>query len=110
RVQAVLLDLMLPNASGLMVIRKLRAAKAAWRKHLPIIVMTSRTDSDTYKMAARRGIQGYLLKPLSAGLLVDTLSKALAASGVVPPKAPVEQPGIATVASVDLPPTLDDSF
>src|ERR1700761_2887391 len=88
KVQLALVDLMLPNASGLTVIRKLRESKAPWRKQMPVVVMTSRTDTETYKMAARRGVQGYLIKPLSAALVVETAGKVLAAAGVKPP-APV---------------------
>ena len=61
KVNALIVDLMLPGASGLTIIRKLRAAKAPWRKNLPVAVMTGRTDTETYKMASRRGIQAYLL-------------------------------------------------
>ena len=55
-IQLALVDLVLPNASGLALIRRIRAAKAPWRRDLPIVVLTSRTDTETYKAAARRGI------------------------------------------------------
>jgi DNA-binding NarL/FixJ family response regulator len=69
-----------------MVIRKARSSKVAARRNLPIIVITGRTDSDTYKMAARRGIQGYLMKPISPDLLIQTLNDVLAKRGHVAPK------------------------
>jgi DNA-binding NarL/FixJ family response regulator len=77
-----------------------------------VIVMTSRTDADTYKMAVRRGIQGYLLKPLSAALLIETVGKVLAAHGVRPPTPPtsLELSASDPVKASDLPPTLDDAF
>ncbi len=111
RVNVAIIDLMLPSASGLTIIRKLRSAKAAWRKNLPVAVMTGRTDTDTYKMAARRGIQAYLLKPVSAALLVETVGKLLTSHGIAPPKP------LATLTNTpepleakDLPPTLDADF
>jgi two-component system OmpR family response regulator len=112
KIQLALVDLMLPNASGLTVIRKLRNAKTTWRKQLPVVVMTSRTDADTYKMAVRRGIQGYLLKPLSAALLIETVGKVLVAHGVRPPTPPtsLELSAPDSVKASDLPPTLDDAF
>ena len=110
-VHLALVDLMLPNANGLTLIRKIRESKRAERKNMPVIVMTGRTDTDTYKMAARRGVQGYLLKPLSAALLIETVGKALAARGIKPP-VPVEP--LTTLAgppaSQELPPSLDDAF
>jgi DNA-binding response OmpR family regulator len=112
RINAAIVDLMLPNASGLMVIRKLREAKMLWRKQLPVVVLTSRTDGDTYKMAERRGIQGYLIKPVSAALLVETVGKVLTAAGIKPPvpATPLEASVSPVVKAKDLPPTLDDAF
>jgi DNA-binding response OmpR family regulator len=77
-IRLALVDLVLPNASGLALIRRIRAAKAARRRAIPVVVLTSRTDTDTYKMAARRGIQGYLMKPVSAELLLNTVADVLA--------------------------------
>ena len=112
RINVALVDLMLPNASGLTVIRKLRDSKKAWRRNLPVAVITSRTDTETYKMAARRGIQAYLLKPLSAALVNETVGKLLTGVGLKPPAplGPMEEvAGVRPIAK-DLPPTLDDAF
>src|SRR5258706_16364430 len=81
RVQVALIDLMLPNASGLTVIRKLRESKRGWRKNLPVAVITSRTDTETYKMAMRRGVQAHLLKPLAAVFVNEAVCKQLAGVG-----------------------------
>ncbi len=78
-VQLALVDLVLPNASGLAFIRKVRGSKSPRRRNIPMIVLTSRTDTDTYRAATRRGIQGYLMKPVSAELLVNTINTVLAA-------------------------------
>lgn len=77
-IRLALVDLVLPNASGLALIRRIRGAKSAQRRAIPVVVLTSRTDTDTYKMAARRGIQGYLMKPVSAQLLLNTVADVLA--------------------------------
>jgi len=88
-IQLVLLDLVLPNASGLALIRRVRASKFAHRRRLPIVVLTGRTDTDTYKAASRRGIQGYLMKPISAGLLLEKVKGVLGGSGAgLPPEPP----------------------
>jgi two-component system chemotaxis response regulator CheY len=110
RVDLLLLDLMLPNASGLTVIRKLREAKTPRRKNLPVIVITGRTDTETYKMATRRGIHGYLLKPLSAALLNETVNGVLAAHGHKPPKPLDTLAATSPPPGRDLPPSLDDKF
>ncbi len=85
-IQLAVVDLVLPNASGLALIRRIRNAKSPLRKAIPVVVLTGRTDTDTYKAAARRGIQGYLMKPISPDLLVDTVNKVLGARGIPAPK------------------------
>ena len=80
-IHLVLLDLVLPNASGLALIRRVRGSKFPRRRKTPIVVLTGRTDTGTYKAASRRGIQGYLMKPISAGLLLDTVHTVLATAG-----------------------------
>lgn len=112
RIHVALVDLMLPNASGLSVIRKLRESKRAWRRALPVAVITSRTDTETYKMAARRGIQAYLLKPLSAAMVNDTVGKLLTDVGVKPPAplGPLDEAAGPRPTARDLPPALDDAF
>ncbi|MGE3475905.1 MAG: response regulator [Rhodospirillaceae bacterium] len=107
-VRLAIVDLVLPNASGLALIRKLRNAKSAHRRATPVLVLTGRTDTNTYKMAARRGIQGYLMKPVSASLFLQAVTDLLAG----------RKPGLAGDApaiqanqalnDVPLPPSLDD--
>lgn len=77
-IHLVLLDLVLPNASGLALLRRIRASKFPRRRNTPVVVLTGRTDTGTYKAASRRGIQGYLMKPISPGLLLDTVHNVLA--------------------------------
>ena len=46
-IRLAVVDLVLPNANGLTLIRKIRNAKAYHRRTLPVIVLTGRTDTDT---------------------------------------------------------------
>ena len=103
------------RASGLALIRKVRNAKVPRRKNLPMVVLTGRTDTDTYQAAARRGIQGYLMKPISPDLLVKTVNDVLAARGIVTPTplqgppGKAEQPhAFAVLDPIEAPPSLDD--
>lgn len=99
-IRLAIVDLVLPNANGLTLIRKLRAAKAVHRRSLPVIVLTGRTDTETYKAASRRGIQAYLMKPVSCALLLETVKTALGAG------ASALQAG----AETPLPPPAPESF
>ena len=108
-IQLALVDLVLPNASGLALIRRIREAKSIKRKTLPVVVLTGRTDTDTYKAAARRGIQGYLMKPISPGMLIEAVGKALITRGIAPPTPPARKtPGL-LLEDVAPPPSIDDA-
>ena len=105
-----LVDLVLPNVSGLTLIRKIRSAKSARRRSLPIVVLTSRTDTDTYKMAARRGIQGYLMKPVSPELLLNTMAEVMAGKRPSITSGAVTVQGFIGVSDVEPPPEVNADF
>lgn len=107
-IQLALVDLVLPNASGLALIRRIRAAKAPWRRGLPIVVLTSRTDTETYKAASRRGIQGYLMKPVSAQLLQTTVAEVMAGNKPSMIAGAALNPAETKGPDVAPPPTLDE--
>ncbi len=107
-IQLALVDLVLPNASGLALIRRIRAAKAPWRRDLPIVVLTSRTDTETYKAAARRGIQGYLMKPVSAQLLQTTVAEVMAGKKPSMIAGGAANPAESQNPDVPPPPTLEE--
>ncbi len=109
-IKLALVDLVLPNVSGLALIRKIRSAKSPRRRALPVIVLTSRTDTDTYKMAARRGIQGYLMKPVSPALLLNTVAEVLAGKRPSMTSGTQETMGFAGVSDVAPPPEANADF
>ncbi len=57
----VLLDLMMPDIDGFEVCRRVRANPAT--THLPIIVVSARTQDADKQMAAQVGANAYLTKP-----------------------------------------------
>jgi len=72
---AVLLDIRLPDLSGLDVLRELRQIDPK----LPVIVMTTHGTAETAIEAMQRGAFDYLLKPWDLDELTDLVHKALAA-------------------------------
>ncbi|WP_256789505.1 response regulator [Frankia sp. AvcI1] len=73
--QLVLLDLLLPDTTGVEVCRTLRSRGAA----LDIIAVTSASDLATVRAALSYGVAQYLVKPLSAATLRDRLHRFAAA-------------------------------
>ncbi len=65
----ILLDIRLEDASGLDVARQLRRSQCSSR----IIILTSYDDENYLLQAARIGVDGYLLKNVSAELLADAI-------------------------------------
>lgn len=77
-IDLVLLDLRLPERSGLEVLQRLRRSPRG--AHLPVIIMTGIYKGDTYVEACRRlGVRHYLEKPFTkeafTAALDDTLTE-----------------------------------
>jgi DNA-binding NtrC family response regulator len=69
----ILLDLRLPDQSGLAVFEQIRAIDA----RIPVIFVTAANTADTAIEAMKRGAFNYLRKPLDLEQLQDVVSEAL---------------------------------
>jgi len=70
RPDLILLDVVMPNLSGLEVCRRLRATKET--STTPIIMVTTRTESETVEGAFESGCNDFVLKPIDP---VELLAK-----------------------------------
>ncbi len=70
---AIITDLVLPEISGMELIKKLRG----WGIHLPIILMTSRSSVQTAFEATQAGAFDFIVKPLQLPQLEVSLQRAL---------------------------------
>ncbi|GAB2683073.1 response regulator transcription factor [Nocardia goodfellowii] len=68
---AVILDLGLPDADGLQILRQLREVSA-----IPVLILTARDDERTIVRGLRGGADDYLVKPPRIGELVARLELA----------------------------------
>lgn len=73
---AVLLDVRLPDMSGLDALREIRAVDA----RLPVVIITAHGTTDTAIEATKRGAFDYLLKPFDLKHLSAVVERALEAS------------------------------
>lgn len=73
----VLLDLMMPEVSGFDILRGLRSQQRY--QHLPVIMLTSTSDSETKLKALELGATDFLAKPVDPSELILRLRNALAA-------------------------------
>jgi two-component system, OmpR family, alkaline phosphatase synthesis response regulator PhoP len=74
--QLVVLDLMLPGASGLDVARRIRATRAT-----PVLMLTARGSEDDMLQGFEAGADDYLVKPFSPKVLVARVRAVLRRSG-----------------------------
>lgn len=73
----MLLDLMLPNAAGLDVLREVRTADGATSKfdpEMPVIVLSGRGSEPDRVRGLREGADDYLVKPVHVPELVGSFS------------------------------------
>src|SRR6266702_3777424 len=78
RIDAVVLDLVMPDLDGLGVLAKMRAAGLS----IPVIVQTAHGGIDNVVSAMRAGATDFVVKPVGAERLQVSLRNALAASAL----------------------------
>ena len=73
----MVLDLNMPEMYGLEVLEFVRSHRQF--SHLPIIVLTTKYDSDSRKAALDHGASQYITKPFEPGVLREQVSSLLEA-------------------------------
>lgn len=68
--QLVLLDLKLPRIGGLEVLRRMRESELT--QLLPVVVLTSSTETSDLERSYRLGANSYIRKPVDFNRFVDT--------------------------------------
>jgi two-component system chemotaxis response regulator CheY len=72
----IVVDWMLPKASGLDIVRTIKASKE--HASTPIIMTTGKNDRQDIVMALQTGVDAYLVKPISPAVLTERVEKVLA--------------------------------
>lgn len=75
RPDAVVLDVMMPDASGLDVLRYLKRHEEL--KHIPVVVVSARTLPEDVRAALEAGAHTYLTKPVAFLELKQAVEDAL---------------------------------
>ena len=74
RAQLILLDIQMPDMSGLAVLNMLRRHR---RNRTPVMMLTAKSDVETIKTALSAGANGYMVKPFKPADLVLRVQAAL---------------------------------
>ncbi len=75
RVDLVITDINMPRMNGYEVVRHLRGNPS--HKSLPILVLTTESDSDKKNLAREAGATGWMVKPFDPDRLVETVRKVI---------------------------------
>lgn len=75
KIDLFLLDLKMPEMSGIELLTKIRQMEQY--KETPVIIISSKNDSITLREVAVYGISDYVIKPYTREVLCDKVSKAL---------------------------------
>ena len=75
RPQCVVLDVVLPKQSGFQVCRKLKSSEQS--RHIPIILLTSKSTPLDKSWGLRQGADAYITKPFDADALVSSVRSLL---------------------------------
>ncbi len=82
RIDAVILDIMMPGEDGLMICREIRSGK---QKNIPILMLTARADEADRLLGLEMGADDYLVKPFTARELLARLNAVLRRTRMMPP-------------------------
>jgi two-component system alkaline phosphatase synthesis response regulator PhoP len=80
RPDLILLDVVLPGLSGIEVCERLRADPAT--KSTPIVMVSTRGETQWIERARAAGCSDYVTKPLDARRLLEVVRRLLGAPGV----------------------------
>ena len=89
RIDLVVLDLMLPGTDGITLCRELRAPG---QPHMPIVMLTARSDEADRILGLELGADDYLTKPFAARELLARIRSVLRRSRMLPPNLAVQEP------------------
>ena len=73
--QLVITDWSMPKLNGLELVQILQSHESL--QHIPVLLMTSRSDKADILAAAHEGVRSYLVKPFDAATLEIKMSKIL---------------------------------
>lgn len=76
-VDCIIADLEMPRVNGLDMLRAIRSGANRSRRDVPVVMLTSHSDTDLVGIALGLDVNGFIVKPVSQKALQDRLSRIL---------------------------------
>jgi CheY-like chemotaxis protein len=73
----VLMDVQMPEMDGLEATARIRRSEQGTGQRLPIVAVTSQTESDIRARCLEAGMDGYVPKPVERQVLFEAMAEAL---------------------------------
>jgi CheY-like chemotaxis protein len=82
----VAMDMQMPMMDGLEATRKIRLKELGTARHMPIVAITANAFDDDRRKCFEAGMDGYVVKPVSAKAIGDEVSRVMALFNQVQPE------------------------
>ncbi len=79
-----LVDYEMSPMNGVAFTKLVRAGSTPFLKQLPIIMMTGHADKEHVLEARNAGVNGFIAKPLSVGMVIGQIERTMAAAAGAP--------------------------
>ena len=77
-VEFVITDWNMPQMSGLDLLKAIRANDNASKKDIPVLMVTAEALQENIVLAAKEGVNNYIIKPFDAKTLAEKIDKIFA--------------------------------
>ena len=78
QVEFVITDWNMPQMSGLDLLKAIRGNDNASKKDIPVLMVTAEALQENIVMAAKEGVNNYIIKPFDAKTLAEKIDKIFA--------------------------------